>query len=234
MHPSHVNGSPLDPKWLLFQIKKKSRTDCQFKHTARQWVVCRQLLCEIHSQHDPRRRGTAARWSNALSKLRENCASYVTAPTGGTTCTFWAVRFTAADESPFPIGAHFHSHGQGSTSTCFLSPGLFKDGRCFPLSGLYNVALICFMSVLQQRQAPETWRQSSRWTLGSAKSRMAARRRRPRSRIAGSKQNNIHISWATAEMSAVASDVLGRWGWPACYFAAYWGPRCVTTVIQHD
>lgn len=109
------------------------------------------------------------------------------------------------------------NRSQGSTSTCFLSPGLFKDGRCFPLRGLYNVTLICFMSVLQQRQAPETWRQSPRWTLVSAKSRMAAPRRRPRARIAGSKHNNIHISWATAETFAVASDVLGRWGWHACY-----------------
>lgn len=125
MHPSYVNGAPLDPKWLLFQIKRKSSTDCQFKHTARQWVVCRQLLCEIHSQHDPSRRGTAAHWSNALSKLLENCATYVTAPTGGTTCTFWAVRFTTADESPFPIGAkvrprHVFCH-RGSSKTAGAS-----------------------------------------------------------------------------------------------------------------
>lgn len=130
--------------------------------------MCRQLLCEIHSQHDPTRRSTAARWSDVLSTLHENCTYNVTAPTGGTTCTFWSARLTAADESPLPKVAHFHSHGQGSTLICSLSLGLFKDGLGFPLRRLYNVTLICFMSALQQRQAPETRRQSSWRTLDSA------------------------------------------------------------------
>lgn len=105
-----------------------------------------------------------AQLHDAARKLRESCASYVAAPTGGTTYTFhhrwWII--TSKNEVSVSI-----SHDRGPTLTRPLSTwrpltALFKDGQWFPSRWLCNVALICSLSALGRRRGLETRRRSWR------------------------------------------------------------------------
>lgn len=122
----YIIESPLDAKWLLFQIKQRSvyvqqRLPSQIRSQAATGV---QAAASWDAQwaRSPKKRRSCALEPGAVDAAWKLCILRKSTYRWENLHNFWAAHFVTADDSPFPKGVHFHSHGQSSTSKCFLSP----------------------------------------------------------------------------------------------------------------